>query len=117
MALAYDALGRRDSAAAQNAASLRLPRWRARPEGWFHQARLRVLAGDTAGARAALDSARARLPAEYAAVLRIDPVPPLMHPALLGWVDWAPDGRIGGLREIAPRVRAADPVAEGAPPQ
>jgi len=117
MALAYDTLGRRDSAAAQNAALLRLPGWRARPEGWFHQARLRALAGDTAGARAALDSTRARLPAGYAAVLRIPPIPSLQHPALLGWVDWAPDGRVGGLREIAPRVRAADPVAEGARPQ
>ncbi|HYH78454.1 MAG TPA: tetratricopeptide repeat protein [Longimicrobium sp.] len=114
-ALAYDALGARDSAAAMNDAALRDPAWRRGAAGWLHRARLRALAGDTAGARAAVDEARARVAPAYRAALRVDPVPPVTHPALRGWVAWRPDGRPAGLRGIGPRVRAeGEAVAAGA---
>ena len=116
-ALSYDALGLRDQAAAMNDAALRDPKWARRPAGWLHRARLRALAGDTAGARAALEQARARVAPEFRPALRVDPVPPVTHPGLRGWVEWAPDGRPAGLRGIGPRVRAEEAVAVVEAPQ
>jgi hypothetical protein len=116
-ALGYDALGLRDSAAATNDAALRDPAWSRGAAGWLHRARLRALAGDTAGARAALARARARVAPAVRPALGGVPVVPVTHPGLRGWVEWAPDGRAAGLGGIGARVRAGGAVAAGAAPQ
>jgi len=116
-ALSLDALGLRELAAGYNDAALRDPAWRRRPAGWLHRARLRALAGDTAGARAALDTARARVAPAYRPALRVSPIMPVTHRALRGWVEWSPDGRLAGLRGIGARARAEEAVAAGAAPQ
>ncbi|HET7234774.1 MAG TPA: tetratricopeptide repeat protein [Longimicrobium sp.] len=102
-ALAHDALGERAIAAAQSDSALADAQWRALPMGWFHRARLRALAGDTAGARAALGEARKHMGPGYAEALTLTPVPPPTHPAMRGWVFWRPDGTVGGVRNIRPR--------------
>jgi tetratricopeptide (TPR) repeat protein len=117
-ALAYDALGVRDSAEAEANAGLRDPAWSRGAAGWFHRARLRALAGDTAAAGAALARAHQRVAPGLRPALRLSPLPPVTHPALRGWVHWSPDGRVGGMREIARRARAGEQaVAAGGPGQ
>jgi len=116
-ALAYDALGLRDSARAVNDAALRDAGWSRRAVGWYHAARLEALAGDTAAARVALERARERAAPPFRPALTLAPLPRVTHPALRGWVEWAPDGRVAGLRDIGPRVRAEEAVAAGGAPR
>lgn len=101
-ALAFDVLGDRARAAALNDSSLASPGWSTLPAGWFHRARLRALAGDGAGARAALDRARQRAGDEYGPAITLEPLPPPTHPGMRGWVYWRPDGTVGGVRNIRP---------------
>jgi tetratricopeptide (TPR) repeat protein len=85
LALAYDALGQVDSALARRRAGLALPEQRRLSYAWYHYARLLAEARDSAGAAAALDSARARAAPAARPLLRLDPLPPLSSPRVKGW--------------------------------
>jgi tetratricopeptide (TPR) repeat protein len=107
LALAYDGLGRVDSALAWRRTSLAAPEQRRFAHVWYHYARLLAEAHDPAGAAAALDSARARTEPADRALLRLDPLPPLSSPRLKGW------GRIdapgAAPAEVSPRAPAGPP--------
>jgi tetratricopeptide (TPR) repeat protein len=84
-ALAYDGLGRADSALAVREAALRAARGGASGPAWYHYARLLALRGRMDEARAAADSARGRFPPAYRSRVTVDPIPPLDEPLLRGW--------------------------------
>ncbi len=84
-ALALDGLGRVDAAFADRAWTLRDPVVRANGPPWYHYARLLALRGDTAAARQAADSARARTVPTLREMVRVDPLPSLQDPLVRGW--------------------------------
>jgi tetratricopeptide (TPR) repeat protein len=102
LALAYDGLGRRDSALAARRATLAIPDQRRLSNVWYHYARLLALAGDSAAAAAALDSARARVPPDQRRLLTLHPVPPLTTARVLGWGALAAPGAAPGPSPPAP---------------
>lgn len=75
-ALAQDALGRPDAALRRSTQALAQRDPWGRTVVWLHHARLRGMAGDSAAARAALDSAQARIPLE--AAVRLPPTSPAL---------------------------------------
>jgi tetratricopeptide (TPR) repeat protein len=83
-ALAYDRVGRTDSAMVLNTVSLRGETGPARYARWLHRARLLALGGDPVAARAAADSARFPLPAGTDGAAVAD-LPRPGDPALGGW--------------------------------
>ncbi|HEX6750523.1 MAG TPA: hypothetical protein VF092_24755 [Longimicrobium sp.] len=84
-ALAHDGMGRVDLALGERRVTLADPAFRAYPHTWYHFARLLAERGDTAGARAALDSARLRVPPGLRPAMTLDPLPPLTAPLMRGW--------------------------------
>jgi tetratricopeptide (TPR) repeat protein len=108
-ALAYDGLGQADSALAVREAALRAARGGATGPAWFHYARLLALHGRMDEARAAADSARARLAPAYRARVTVQPVPRLDEPLLRGW------GRLAEQSAPAAPTRPASPVRAPAP--
>jgi tetratricopeptide (TPR) repeat protein len=84
-ALAYDGMGDLPRALAARRATLRDSLYVRGFAPWYHYARLLTQAGDSAGARAALDSARVRTTPRIRAVLTLDPLPALQSPLLRGW--------------------------------
>jgi tetratricopeptide (TPR) repeat protein len=84
-ALAWDGLGKLDQALAARRENLRDPFFRRGFVPWYHYARLLALAGDTAGARMAVDSARARTSPRLRPLLTLDPVPSLRSPLVRSW--------------------------------
>lgn len=91
LALGYDGLGRLDSALVFRRVTLADPAGRSHSNMWFHYARLLAESGDSQGAAAALDSARARAAPAVRPLLRLDPLPPLASPRITGW------GRVDAL--------------------
>jgi tetratricopeptide (TPR) repeat protein len=102
-ALAYDGLGRLDSALVQRRVTLADTALRRTPYVWYHYARLLTLSGDSGGAAAALDSARARVAPAQRPLLTLHPVPPLHSARVLGW------GRLEGPPGTAPAPAPAAP--------
>jgi protein O-mannosyl-transferase len=99
-ALALDLLGMPDSALAERRRSLETRLGRSTPATWYHLARLLVMTGDDAGARAAADSARVRVAAAFRPHITLDPLPLADHPAFRGWVPWSP-GEARGIHDPA----------------
>jgi tetratricopeptide (TPR) repeat protein len=107
LALAYDGLGRVDSALAMRRASLAVPEQRRLPHAWYHYARLLAEAHDSAGAAAALDSARVRTEPAARPLLRLDPLPPLSSARLKGW--GLVDAPAAAPAQPSPRATPAPP--------
>lgn len=84
-ALAYDALGQVDSALVQRRLTLEDPVFRRFYDVWYHYARLLQETGDTAHARMALDSARARTAPAIRPLIVLDPLPSLSSALIRGW--------------------------------
>ncbi|MFL5384301.1 MAG: hypothetical protein ACJ8GN_17400 [Longimicrobiaceae bacterium] len=85
LALAYDGLGRLDSALVQRRLVLTVPVLRRAPNGWYHYARLLAETGDSAGAAAALDSARVRAAPQARPLFTLRPMPRLQSSLFTGW--------------------------------
>lgn len=94
-ALAYDGLGVADSALAVRMLGLREAGPHATGSAWFHAARLLAVHGRSGEAAAAADSARARFAPQYHPRVRVDPLPPLGEPLILGWGRLAEEGEGG----------------------
>jgi tetratricopeptide (TPR) repeat protein len=109
-ALAYDGLGRMDSALVNRRATLADTTLRRTPYVWYHYARLLTLTGDSAGAAAALDSARSRVPPAQRPLLTLHPVPPLLSTRVLGW------GRLEAAPGAAPPPPLTGAPVQGVPP-
>jgi tetratricopeptide (TPR) repeat protein len=99
LAVAYDALGRADTALALRRTTLRDPVVGRAFETWFHYARLLKLAGDDRGAAAALDSARARVAPQLRNRLTLTPLPKPTDPTVKGWT--------GVVVQVPPALGAA----------
>lgn len=104
-ALAYDGLGRLGPALAARRASLRDPFLRRAFSPWYHYARLLAAAGDTAGARAALDAAKARTTPRVRPLLTLDPLPSLQSTLVRGW------GKLPGAATLRPGAGAGEVAA------
>jgi hypothetical protein len=85
LAVAYDAMGRTDSALVLRRSTLGHFVIRHAFETWFHYARLLKLSGDDRGAAAALDSARARVAPHLRGRLTLDPLPSATALEVKGW--------------------------------
>jgi len=116
-ALAYDGLGRMDSALVNRRITLADTALRRTSYVWYHYARLLALTGDSAGAAAALDSARARVAPAQRLLLTLHPVPPLHSARVLGWgrLDVPPASAPTPPPPAAPLTGA--PVLQGMPPR